>query len=339
MHADPDRLACRLEPEPRTCDTRNARSSSATSPSHNGDDSLKSGPSARRGPGGAPIVVTALPWPSYLMGIEDLQSQLDVEMKERFAVVHDQLRDLERRDSGDGEPVAPPRPCTSSPRARAPQILVLGSSHRGPVGRTLAGSVGESLMHGAPCAIAIAPRGYAPAKPSACCESRSPSTAPPRHGPRSRRRSGSPSAATASLTVIAVADYPHYGYAEPHGRYSAPASSTTPSARKSSACSSSRSDAFPTRLEHDSRLLTGDAGRGPVRSERRVRPDGHRLARLRPAAPHRARQHDPQADPLVGLSGARAPARQSASIRSACGAGAPPPGPAATPQPKWRSWG
>jgi nucleotide-binding universal stress UspA family protein len=40
-------------------------------------------------------------------------------------------------------------------------VLALGSSHRSPVGRVLAGSTGERLLHGVPCALAVAPRGYA----------------------------------------------------------------------------------------------------------------------------------------------------------------------------------
>lgn len=40
-------------------------------------------------------------------------------------------------------------------------LIVVGSSHRGVLGRVLPGSVGESLLRGAPCAVAIAPRGYA----------------------------------------------------------------------------------------------------------------------------------------------------------------------------------
>lgn len=40
-------------------------------------------------------------------------------------------------------------------------LIVVGSSHRGKVGRALPGSVGESLLRGAPCAVAIAPRGFA----------------------------------------------------------------------------------------------------------------------------------------------------------------------------------
>ena len=40
-------------------------------------------------------------------------------------------------------------------------LIVVGSSHRGKVGRIFPGSVGESLLRGAPCAVAVAPRGFA----------------------------------------------------------------------------------------------------------------------------------------------------------------------------------
>ena len=40
-------------------------------------------------------------------------------------------------------------------------LIVVGSSHHGKVGRVFPGSVGESLLRGAPCAVAVAPRGFA----------------------------------------------------------------------------------------------------------------------------------------------------------------------------------
>ncbi|MEK6277696.1 MAG: universal stress protein [Actinomycetota bacterium] len=40
-------------------------------------------------------------------------------------------------------------------------LIVIGSTHRGSVGRILPGSVGERLLHGAPCAVAVAPRDFA----------------------------------------------------------------------------------------------------------------------------------------------------------------------------------
>jgi nucleotide-binding universal stress UspA family protein len=45
--------------------------------------------------------------------------------------------------------------------AEQADLIVVGSSHHGPVGHVLLGSVGERLLSGAPCALAIAPRGHA----------------------------------------------------------------------------------------------------------------------------------------------------------------------------------
>jgi len=39
-------------------------------------------------------------------------------------------------------------------------LIVVGSSSHGRVGQTLVGSVGVALLHGSPCAVAIAPDGY-----------------------------------------------------------------------------------------------------------------------------------------------------------------------------------
>jgi nucleotide-binding universal stress UspA family protein len=40
-------------------------------------------------------------------------------------------------------------------------LLTIGSTHRGRVGRVLAGTTGQRLLSGAPCPVALAPRGYA----------------------------------------------------------------------------------------------------------------------------------------------------------------------------------
>ncbi len=44
-------------------------------------------------------------------------------------------------------------------RERA-SLIVIGSSHRGAVGRVMAGTTAERLLHGAPCPVAVAPLGY-----------------------------------------------------------------------------------------------------------------------------------------------------------------------------------
>jgi len=38
--------------------------------------------------------------------------------------------------------------------------IVVGPSHRGTLGQVVPGSVGERLLHGSPCPVAVAPRGY-----------------------------------------------------------------------------------------------------------------------------------------------------------------------------------
>jgi nucleotide-binding universal stress UspA family protein len=44
-------------------------------------------------------------------------------------------------------------------------LIVVGSSHHGALGRVLLGSVGERLLSGAPCAVALAPRGHSAHEP------------------------------------------------------------------------------------------------------------------------------------------------------------------------------
>jgi nucleotide-binding universal stress UspA family protein len=46
-------------------------------------------------------------------------------------------------------------------RERGAGLIVVGSTDRGPLGRVLTGSTAERLIQGSPCAVALAPRGYA----------------------------------------------------------------------------------------------------------------------------------------------------------------------------------
>lgn len=66
-------------------------------------------------------------------------------------------RDFSRRTVSDSAPAA----LQQVAETESADLIVLGSTHRGQVGRVLAGSVGERLLGGAPCAVAIAPKGYA----------------------------------------------------------------------------------------------------------------------------------------------------------------------------------
>jgi nucleotide-binding universal stress UspA family protein len=54
-----------------------------------------------------------------------------------------------------------PRGLHELAEAEHADLIVLGSSHHGTVGRVLTGSIAGRLIEGAPCAVAVAPRGFA----------------------------------------------------------------------------------------------------------------------------------------------------------------------------------
>lgn len=49
-------------------------------------------------------------------------------------------------------------------------LMILGSAEHGKAGHLAAGSVATRLLHGSPCSVAIAPRGYADARPESLAE-------------------------------------------------------------------------------------------------------------------------------------------------------------------------
>jgi nucleotide-binding universal stress UspA family protein len=107
-----------------------------------------------------PLIATILPWSDRLMSESDLETALYLETKQPFAAVRDRLGalDPETRAIAARSPAAALYELASEEQAL---LIVVGSTHRGPLGRVLPGSVGQALLHGGPCAVAVAPRGYA----------------------------------------------------------------------------------------------------------------------------------------------------------------------------------
>jgi nucleotide-binding universal stress UspA family protein len=64
---------------------------------------------------------------------------------------------LGRRTLSD---LSPARALNNLAEEEGVDLIVIGSTHRGELGRILPGSVGVKLLQGAPCAVAIAPRGF-----------------------------------------------------------------------------------------------------------------------------------------------------------------------------------
>ena len=56
--------------------------------------------------------------------------------------------------------LSPPKAIQELAARESASLIVIGSSHRGDVGRVLAGTTAERLLHGAPCPVAVAPLGY-----------------------------------------------------------------------------------------------------------------------------------------------------------------------------------
>lgn len=114
-----------------------------------------------------PLVVDVVRLPEQVMGPENVKLALRELSEPLFGRAKDHLALAKDRLSGHELET---RAMLGSSAARAlhelaeldpPLVTVVGSTHRGDLGRVLLGSTGESLLSGAPCAVAVAPRGYA----------------------------------------------------------------------------------------------------------------------------------------------------------------------------------
>ena len=94
-----------------------------------------------------PLIATVLPWSRQLMSESELEAALRLETKEPFAAVRDRLAalDPETKAIASHSPGAALYELAGEERAL---LIVVGSTHRGPLGRVLPGSVGRALLQG-----------------------------------------------------------------------------------------------------------------------------------------------------------------------------------------------
>jgi nucleotide-binding universal stress UspA family protein len=114
-----------------------------------------------RGVAGDLLAVRAYPCDSYASGdsdaeygavvSEEMHAQLESEI-ERAGVTADAV------PMPDGSPA---RALHLAAERHQAALIVVGSSHRGPVGRVVSGDVALSTLHGAPCPVLVAPGRYA----------------------------------------------------------------------------------------------------------------------------------------------------------------------------------
>lgn len=128
--------------------------------SEGSEDALQLGKALGRAEGAELVVAAALPYDPLPIEVEAYDRALAEHFEQLFAQVESQLADVEfvRRELRDSSPA---HALTELADAEGADMIVLGSTHRGKLGRVYPGSVGERLLNGAPCAVAIAPRGFA----------------------------------------------------------------------------------------------------------------------------------------------------------------------------------
>jgi nucleotide-binding universal stress UspA family protein len=97
----------------------------------------------------------------YMPGVDERRARAkqEAEMAHRFAEVDTQLAGRPYRQSRLWG--SPARELTVLAESADVDLIVVGSTHEGKLGRVLPGSVGERLLSGAPCAVAVPPRGFA----------------------------------------------------------------------------------------------------------------------------------------------------------------------------------
>lgn len=109
--------------------------------------------------GASVLVTTVLPYGPLPIPYEILEEEEGERAQPLFDEARKRLGNLEveTRAFGGGTPAG-----VINDLAEREEIdtIVVGSPHRGPIGRTLIGSVADGLLHGAPCEVIVAPRGY-----------------------------------------------------------------------------------------------------------------------------------------------------------------------------------
>ncbi|HVD40715.1 MAG TPA: universal stress protein [Solirubrobacterales bacterium] len=106
------------------------------------------------------MVVTVLPYGPLPIPYEILEEEEAERAQPLFDEARERLGELEveTRAFGGGSPAGVINDLAEREKV---DTIVVGSPHRGPVGRTLIGSVADGLLHGAPCEVMTAPRGLA----------------------------------------------------------------------------------------------------------------------------------------------------------------------------------
>jgi nucleotide-binding universal stress UspA family protein len=124
-----------------------------------GRDALELGRVLGEAIGASALVVTVLPYGPLPIPYEVLEEEEAERAEPLFEEARERLGGLEveTRAFGGGSAAA-----VINDLAEREQVetIVVGSPHRGAIGRVVIGSVADGLLHGSPCEVFVAPSGY-----------------------------------------------------------------------------------------------------------------------------------------------------------------------------------
>lgn len=128
--------------------------------SEGGRDALELARVIGEASGASALVVTVLPYGPLPIPYEILAEEEVERAKPLFEEARERLGGLEveTRAFGGGSAAGVINDLAEKEKA---DTIVVGSPHRGVVGRVVIGSVADGLLHGAPCEVVVAPSGYA----------------------------------------------------------------------------------------------------------------------------------------------------------------------------------
>jgi nucleotide-binding universal stress UspA family protein len=133
-----------------------------------GEDALALGLVLARATRAVPLVTVVHPQ-EYPIGVGRVDAEWVAYMHERAEQLLGRARRLVGEDAGAEfrEVSAPSEAHGLHDLAEEEQaeLVVVGSSHRGPLGRTYPGSTGDRLLQGSACPVAVAPRGLRESPP------------------------------------------------------------------------------------------------------------------------------------------------------------------------------
>lgn len=224
--------------------------------SDNAGDALSLGALLAECLAASPLVALAAPDPDRLLGPDgapapaaQVTEPILARAAERLAGLDAELRTIV------GE--SPARALHELAEEVEPVAVVVGSAHRGRVGRVLLGSVGTALLSGAPSPIAVAPGGYAEREQRRVASVGVAVSGSEESWPALAAAIGLAGRLRASLTVLGVVEPVHLSYGGEYPAVDLPAYQRASTQRMTAVLDEAVGRA-PAGLATERRLLAGD---------------------------------------------------------------------------------